>query len=327
MRTDIQQLEYYLDQTLGEKVTPTPWPGEQRLAPFLRDRYSFWEVWLLHEPCLLMIDGDPQEPAAGMIRKHVDQVRDKYPDDVIYVRQQIASYNRKRLMEKRTPFIMPGTQMYLPTTGLDFRRHAKRPREVPKTFSPATQATLIFWLLRGSEEPITPHRMKQELGYSPMTMTRAFDELEDTEVGEVARRGKERRLQFIGPKRDVWQRALRYLKSPVTKRVCVPRPAAPLDGFRAGLDALAEYSMLEPPRCPVVAFWARDWNALGWWHNKASISKQDPDAIEIEAWSYKPKLLTEQNFVDPLSLYLSLRDHSDERVQMALEHMIEEHVW
>ena len=327
MRIDLLQLEEYLDQTLGVRVIPTQWPGEGRLAVFLRERYRFWEVRMLGELCLLMVDQDPDEASAGTVNKHVDQVQAKWHGDVIYVRQRIASYNRKRLIERRVPFIVPGTHMYLPTLGLDFRRHIKRQREIPMSFKPATQATLIFWLLQRSSNPITPSRMKQELGYSPMTMTRAFDELEDTEVGEVTKRGKERWLRLVRPKREVWKKALPYFKTPVTKRVCVPRPDKPLDGVRAGLDALADYSMLERPRHPVIAFWGKDWKDLGWWHNKPSIPKQDPDAIEIEVWSYKPTLLAKRDVVDPLSLYLSLRDDQDERVQMALEHMIEELLW
>ena len=327
MRVDLQQLEDYLEQTLGAKVRPRQWPGEQRLAPFLRDRYAFWDVRLLDRPCVLMVDGEAQEPAAGVVRKHVDLVQDKCPEDVIYVRKRIASYNRKRLIEQRVPFIVPGNQMYLPTIGLDFRRHLKRQREVPESFKPATQATLIFWLLRGGGEPITPLRMRRELGYSPMTMTRAFDELEDTEIGNVTKRGKERCLRFVGPKREIWNKALPYLKSPVTKRVRVPRPQEPIGGMRAGLAALADYSMLAPPPQPVIAFFGREWKKLRWWHNKPSIPKQDPDAVEIEVWAYDPQRLTERDIVDPLSLYLSLREDQDERVQAALEQMIEEHPW
>jgi hypothetical protein len=56
-----------------------------------------------------------------------------------------------------------------------------------------------------------------------------------------------------------------------------------------------------------------------------------PDAeqatAKIEVWSYEPKLLGDNEVVDPLSLYLSLRYNADERVQQQLERLIEEVQW
>jgi 2,3-bisphosphoglycerate-independent phosphoglycerate mutase len=51
----------------------------------------------------------------------------------------------------------------------------------------------------------------------------------------------------------------------------------------------------------------------------------------IEVWKYSPvaltKGVTKQNNVDPLSLYLSLRENKDERIEMALEKIIENYIW
>jgi len=47
----------------------------------------------------------------------------------------------------------------------------------------------------------------------------------------------------------------------------------------------------------------------------------------IEVWSYEPKLLGNNESVDPLSLYLSLRYSPDERVHQQLERLIEEVPW
>lgn len=44
--------------------------------------------------------------------------------------------------------------------------------------------------------------------------------------------------------------------------------------------------------------------------------------MKIEIWSYSPDLLSESPVVDPLSLYLSLRNSEDERVQQQLETLI-----
>ncbi len=327
MQTELEQLTKYVNQTLGVKFTLTRWPDCARLAPFLRERYTFWETRLLDIPCLLMIDEGEQEQAAVVIRKHMTQVQAKWLADVIYVRGRLTPYNRTRLVKQKVPFVVPGKQMYLPIRGVDFREHFRRQLEVPTTFSPATQTVVIYWLLKGTDEHLTLAQMGQQLGYSPITMTRAFNELEAAELGEVTRHGKERRLRFVDAKHDIWTKAQPFLRTPVTRRVCVREPYPAPKGIEAGLAALAYYTMLAPPAHPVIALHGQDWKALPVWHNKTPIPKQDPDAIEVEVWRYKPDLFAKQGVVDPLSLYLSLRNDADERVQAELEDMIGRLMW
>ncbi len=52
----------------------------------------------------------------------------------------------------------------------------------------------------------------------------------------------------------------------------------------------------------------------------------------LEVWKYSPKILVgelphETPVVDPLSLYLSYKNSHDERVEMALEKIIEKYIW
>ena len=327
MRIELRQFAQYLDQTLGVTVALSPWRDSKRLAPYLREIYSFWETRLLNAPCLLMLDEGKQEQAAGVIRKHMTQAQAKWPADVVYVRGRLTPYNRKRLVEQKVPFVVPGNQMYLPMLGVDFREHFRRLLAAPTRFSPATQAMVIHWLLKGIDERLTPAETAQQLGYSAMTMTRVFNELQAAELGEVARRGKERHLRFAGSKHDVWAKAQPFLKSPVTKRLCVRRPQRAPGGIQAGLAALAHYTMLAPPAHPVIALCGHDWKSLTLWHDKVSIPGQDPDALEVEVWSYKPDLVADEGVVDRLSLYLSLKDNEDERVQAALEDLVRRVEW
>ena len=327
MQPELRQLEQYLDQVLGAHIDVAPWPGRTRLAPFLRERYGFWETAVLGNPCLLIVDKGKQEQAAAVIRKHVAQIQAKWPAEVVYVRGRMTSYNRKRLIEHKVPFVVPGNQMYLPMAGLDLREHFRRQIEPPTRLSPATQVVVLHWLLKGTDEPLIPAHIANQLGYSAMTMTRALDELEAHELGEVTRHGKERQLRFAGARRDVWTKAQPLLRSPVTKRLCIHQPQPAPEGVQAGLAALSHYSMLAAPQYRVLAVYGQDWNRLPIWHDKTPIPLQDPEAMEIEVWRYKPNLLANHGVVDPLSLYLSLENDEDERVQSALEEMLRRITW
>lgn len=48
---------------------------------------------------------------------------------------------------------------------------------------------------------------------------------------------------------------------------------------------------------------------------------------EIQVWKYNPKMLSTEGVVDKLSLYLSLKDNEDERIQIELERLINEMSW
>jgi hypothetical protein len=47
----------------------------------------------------------------------------------------------------------------------------------------------------------------------------------------------------------------------------------------------------------------------------------------VEVWSYDPKRFAKEGFVDTFSLYLNLRNDQDERIEAALEEMMEKVEW
>jgi hypothetical protein len=327
MGAQFGQTSRYIQESLGVDVAPTAWSGRDRLPPLLRERYRFAEVRLLETPFLLMLDTDETEPSPATVRKHLDLIESKRDVVVIFVRPHVTAYNRKRLIEQKVPFIVPGKQMYLPTLGLDLREHFKRVRAKPQTLGPATQAVVLFALMRDADDPLTPAALSRRLGYSAMTMTRAFDELEHIQLGEITVRGRERCLRFDKDRRGLWEKAEPLLRSPCSKRVFVERIAFDTASPLAGLAALARYSMLAPPAHPVYAIERKDWKALRARHKIVELPQPDEEVQEIEVWTYRPALFAVGDHVDPLSLYLSLRGTNDERVEGALEEMMRTLRW
>ena len=328
MQTELAPLIRYVHEAFGVVISPNPWGGSTHLPFFLRDHYNFFEVRLLNLPCLLMLDRGEQEQSPATIRKHMDQVKAKWDGEIVYVRERVTAYNRKRLIEHKLPFVVPGNQMYLPLLGIDLREHFKKLRAETIKFSPSTQALIIHVLLRGNMEKIvTPAEMAQCLGYSAMTMTRAFDELESAGLGEIISEGRERRLRFTESAKNVWAKAQPLLRSPVKKRLFINQPNIEPPGPRAGLTALAHYSMLVEPANPVFAVSREDWKSLKQRRQIGILPTKEPGSLEIEVWSYAPTLFAKDKLVDRLSLYLSLKDSKDERIEIALEEMLKGQPW
>jgi len=327
VQTVLHELERYFHDALGVSVKTTPWSGVGQLPPVLREKYRFAKAELLGLRALLVIDANPEEQSPATVRKHLDMLQSKQPAELIYVRARVTAYNRKRLIEQKVPFIVPGNQMYLPMLAIDLREHFRRIREEAPTFSPSTQVVVLHAMLRDAGQVLIPSEMAPLLGYSAMTMTRAFDELETAKLAEVTVRGRERCLRFIGDRREIWEKAQPFLRNPVSKRLFIRRINGAEDATHAGLTALAHYSMLAPPAYTTYALSREEWKTLRQQHKIIEVPVQDPDVSEIEVWWYSPARFAEHGMVDQLSLYLSLKADHDERTETALEEMMEKIEW
>lgn len=218
----IHDFERHLKDTLNIAVVPKEWGDVDGLPFFLRDLYTFVQTSLMGTPCLLMVARDKAEQTPAIIRKQMLQVQAKWDGEVIYLCPSVSAYNRKRLIEQKVPFVVPGNQMYLPMLGIDLREHFRQVRAVaPNKFSPSTQAVVLYALLNGPWDNYTPSRLAKELGYSIMTLTRAFDELESIGLAEVVTEGREKMLRLSEGKIVLWKRAREFMRSPVKKRIFI----------------------------------------------------------------------------------------------------------
>jgi len=320
-------LARYIKETLRIVVRPKNWKGAEMLPFFLRNLYAFYEVSILDTSCLAMAAKVEAEQTPATVHKHILQVQKKWDHEIIYVHPKITAYNRKRLIEHKLSFLVPGNQMYLPFLGIDLREHFKKIRNIDPKCSPSTQAVVLYALLHGTEQGFTPKILADLLEYSPMTMTRAFDELETAGLGKITMEGRERVLRFDRNKKKLWKKALEFLRSPVKKRLWVKHFFNEPLGVQSGLTALAHYSGLAEPVNPVFAMVGKKWKEIQNSNHVMALTIKEPDACELEIWSYSPRLFEKNGVVDCFSLYLSLETNDDERVESALEEMMEQVAW
>ena len=105
----------YLNEVLGIPAPQEkPWAQASGLPYFLQDAFQFAELELLGHPVVLAITLSNQKQALGDIRIRLDKVREQGKQPVVFVTDTLASYERKRLIEQKVPFIVPGNQLYLP---------------------------------------------------------------------------------------------------------------------------------------------------------------------------------------------------------------------
>ena len=313
-----ENIERYLKDTLGLTANIKSWAGKSTLPYFLHDAYEFASIELLGGHYVLMFARDQAESAAK-VRKDRDTLEKASGEVAIYVTQVLSSYERKRLVGQRVPFIVPGNQLYLPDLGIDLREYFRQRREAPdKGLSPATQAFLICALLNPWKADVHPAELADGLGYTSMTLSRAVKELENAGLASVVRVGRERWLRFEDNAQAVWTKALPLLRDPVKQSVwAMPNPIVQQQSRFAGESALAHATLLAEPAHPVYAISSELWKhaqELG----MHAIPSPEPGACRWQIWRYDPSISPVAGTVDPLSLILSLRNERDERVQHAL---------
>jgi hypothetical protein len=286
-------------------------------------------------------------------------------DLMIFVTDTLPSYDRKRLVEKGVQFIVPGNQLYLPAFGMDLREYYRQRLEKPQVLSPATQSMLIQFLIKGWQHRLLTSRstFEKSFTYAKMTVTRAIKELTDLGIVQPGKEMGEAAIFFHLSPKETWEMAKEFMRTPVKKTLwlnAIPE-ACDTPMLLAGEAALAEMSLLASPKVPSFAMTTAQFDRIRelaqsdhrWKTNTAygeefgvwgSISKtakskfettspylevpQNHAACCIQFWSYDPLYSNIANgTVDPFSLYLSLKDDHDERVQMCLDEMMENMKW
>jgi hypothetical protein len=318
-------VRHYLHDILGVPLSEAkPWPRERELPYFLKDAFEYKELDLLKQPILLALIRAERRPQLSDVRTWVEKVRAMADRPVVYVTDALASYERRRLIEHKVPFIVPGNQLYLPDLGLDLREYFRqRAPTGEEALSPSAQAMLVSTLLRPTwTADWQPSAVAQALGYTAMTLSRVVKELTSAGLASAYTVGRTRWLRTDLSPGQLWQQAMPRLRSPVRRSLWVlDAPTGRNRSLRlAGQSALALHSMLVEPKYPVHALGPADWKRA----TEAGIHEA-PEPVagarEWQLWSYSPALVPDSLTVDPLSLILSLQHDSDDRIQIALDEL------
>lgn len=320
----------YLNTTLGKKMELEPYGKTKKLPLFFREGYNF-KILKFFDHTLLLANPKPDSDItpAGF-KKQLDTLR-KYSDlEPILVLETIDPFLRKRLIEYKISFIVPGTQMYLPQLMIDLKEHFSKKNEKRMRLSPSAQVVILSDIYNRLERPITPVQLGAKFGYTKMTMSRVIDELDHLGICRVEQKGKNRFASIEPESITLWERIRTHLRSPVKRRVYASsQKNIRHSGYpKSGITALAELTLLSPGIIPVYAVSKEEFAVL----QKRGVIREVENAFdaqfELEVWHYNPSILNNDNdLVDTLSLFLSLREEPDERVQLALKELMEKFRW
>ncbi|MFA5296692.1 MAG: helix-turn-helix domain-containing protein [Lutibacter sp.] len=330
----------YINETLGKNVIESPIQNKDlgNLPMYISQAYKLYDVVIFDKDIVLVALKNEDDLSILQADKHLQLLRNTLNKIVVLVLDNLPSYNRKRLIEKGINFIVPGKQLFLPELLINLKESYTQPKakKESKTLMPSAQCLLLYHIIhRDSEWNMEAHSFKeiaQKLDYTPMAITNAVEDLKQMELIEVQGE-KEKFIKFNLERSKLWHVAQEQnlLASPVLKTVYVDALPNNVFMLKANASALSEYTNLNPSKQQYYAIEKSTFYFLQ--KNNGLVNANDSEGkYAIEVWKYNPVILAEelrneQAVVDPLSLYLSLEDSHDERVEMGLEQIIEKYIW
>lgn len=321
----ISALLTYLKENIDDNVSISVWNGKDQFPLIIMELYDLYQMKILDETCLL-IGIVNKFPRLDEIKKHIKVLQKNFDGPIVLSFKSITAFRRKSLIEHRIPFVVNNGQMYLPFLGLDLKKLTREHIEPIEKFSNSTQLAFLYFLYNKDLE-INANELAKITDVSHMTASRVLNELYMLNLLTYDTKGINGRTKIY--KRindpDYYLRGREYLKNPLSQTVYVDKII--VDCLVAGLEALSMITMINPPKRPVRAISKQKAKAI----NKHIVKNRDRIAdqnlVEIQIWNYDPELLSENHYVDILSLALSVRELNDERIDLALEERLNGELW
>lgn len=312
----------FLRSVGDEPGLPVAAPEYKRLPLFVSGPYDLCRTVILGHDRLVLTTKHyiPLVPEQIIAQQKV--LSEMIPGGMLFVFPYGTKEFCSHMIKAQIPFIIPDRQIYLPETLISiqknkFSRQSMGPREI---LSPWAHVILLFHLLnREHGDELGFQLMQTVFMTNKVYISRSAKELEQAGVAKISAVGRNKYLVFLFDRRTLWNKMQEKLSSPVARRIRLASP--PAEAIRAGVSALSDYSLLNDDPEPVLAVYSRRFRIVP--ENLREFS-----GPYLELWKYDPLLLAgKEKTVDKLSLYLSLRNHSDPRISGELQNMMEVFEW
>lgn len=320
-------VESYLKKNIDDNVSIKPWEEKNMLPVFIRNTYGFYLMTILNTQCLLTETMD-EAPGVDVIKKHIKRIEGLTKLNVVLYYKDITRYRRKSLIKNQIPFIIENGQVFLPFAVLDIKNTSHYTANTSITFSPATQKAYLYFLYN-KDLKVNTTEFAKKIEVAVMTSSRVLNDLYDAkllsyEIGGKTGRSKEYQ-RISDPEYFIKGRDL--IRSSIKEIIYVRD--IPTNTLVAGMEALSKLSMINPPGYPVRAIGYEQFEEI---ENETEIVEnkdiiKDERLVELQIWEYDPRLYSNKKHVDVMSLYASLKEEKDERVEQALEDVLRGEKW
>lgn len=262
------------------------------------------------------------------------QLAEKLDAHIIVIADHMPPKHRPLLVKYRIPFIYKDESIFVPELGLKFGKLKK--------FEPK-----LKFDLENKKETLTPFALKIVAGLLtnkiPQEFTHKFlhqklseqtklssSKLNPT-LNELAANGF-LLIHGSGPTKTytknenqkIWETALTTSFAPFFREVQTNYIPNDRSAYSiAGETALAQYSNLASPKQTTIAMTAGEFRNVYQGKRKDTIPFGDFDKPSVvQIWKEDPHLFSSDGVMNPIEVFFSMQNHPDDRVQIALDEML-----
>ena len=305
----------YLNKVLGIKVIYKN-VEFKHLPNFIATRYRL-QLVSMNEQKIIFLYPKTELEQIEVLKKHIARIQKNENLPVVLVLKELSFRQREYLIREKIPFVADGKQIYLPFMAVYLQERCSAEKIPREEILPSAQMLLLYFVYGGAKELSTSQAAK-DLELTPTSISRASRQLEEMGLLHIRKVGVQRIMQSEESPKTLFQKAGDKLLNPIKRTVYIPKKYVGTDLLEGGYSALAEYSMLNEPN---VRSYAAE--RISQWKDVTTNSLQNSKVqVAVEMWRYNPRKLSTRNTVDELSLALTLREDADERVEEAVEEML-----
>ena len=307
----------YLNKVLGIEVVYMNGKFEH-LPNFIATRYRLQRVSMNGQGVIFLYPKTELEQVE-VLKKQIARIQRNENLPVVLVLNELSFRQKEYLIREKIPFIVEGRQIYLPFMALYLQERCNAEKKPREEMLPSAQMLLLHFIYGGAQELSTSQAAK-DLELTPTSISRASRQLEEMGLLHIRKVGVQRIMQSEDSPKTLFQKAGDMLLNPIKRTVYIPKELVGTELLESGYSALAEYSMLNTPNVRCYAA-----ERISQWKDVMTNSLQNSLVqVAVEMWRYNPRKLSTRNIVDELSLALALREDADERVEEAVEEMLNE---
>lgn len=315
----------YLKENIDKNAYMEVWNAKPYLNLQLAGSYLYYLVTILGETFLLIKPLEEQTPS--QIKIHINRIRDKVSYEIAILLENPTPYLTKKMLEERVPFLTVDKQMYLPFMALHIKqtRLKKIETEEREKFTAATQMVFLS-ILYSDKTMFTTEELMKSLNVSAMTILRAMNVLNRLGIIHQEIAGQTGRKKVFKPinNKEFYRTGKEYLINPVRKSFYVSYIPEEIKVYKTGLTALSEQTMLGAPTHETYAIHEKISALIKYQVTKAQALIEG--LPELQLMQYDIGKLTDSQYVDPITLILSL-NKKDDRTEIAIDELMEKMEW
>ncbi len=319
IQTAIERLNTFLPCPVTPQVVDL---GFANWIPYgLMDTYEYYTGNLAGVNTLFVGVGDTPEGATPQtLEKHSKILTKNGEMPVVFLFGNMPAYLFARYTQRNLNLIVGDKHLFLPDFLLVVGKGKAERSLNEETIPPFAQLLLLYHLQKEKINGKTMKDLQNLLHVSYATVNRGIRWLAANDYIKLEG-GKEKTVMLNLEGCELWEKAKEQMSSPVDFIVYTPELWLGEKGLMSGENALAEYTMYNG------GFYRIALSREAYDSVKKDVFWDPYAEAEVQVWKYDPKLLSNTGVIDKLSLYLLLRDSSDDRVQIELENMINDMIW